>query len=519
MPNLALKPFASLRASLGSVLDLAGNTAAFVSGLAAARAQELNAREEDTYDPIDKASLMHRGLGCHAVALSLLASAVAARLGSSLIRTPGSEEAERRGEEAVTGADLLLMSALFLFRPDFEKAREGLAGNIAEVLGPRVRGGEADPYTEAIRLLRDYALRDLQTYGEPTIEGAVTASGTPVIIETHPTYRLIRPKGNRSALFVTIPHNGTDLPPEAIFLRALPARVTHSNADLWLHKVWESVPDLGGTLMIARVGRYAADLNRTGNQATGRTVRGRPVKSGGAEIAETIWPRDLFSHSLRLGLFTEREFETRISRWHEPFVRRRLLEIEAIKGERGMVFLISAHNCPSRPAQGHADYSISEFRENGRPLFNPGTTRRPIPIGDRHAGRIAEEDRTLPPAVREMVERYFRQAAVERFSEFFGDLRPGTPAFDRRAFSYDSPYGGAAENWRVMDPSREGRTPGFQLELPRELMFDEVTPAHPGGNLRPLPVIDRLREVIERFVSGVYPEIERQLKASYGIVA
>lgn len=278
--------------------------------------------------------------------------------------------------------------------------------------------------------------------------------------------------------------------------------------------------------MVAKIGRFAADLNRTRRNATGLTVMGRATPDNVKGRNEAIWPRTMSGDILRTGPMTEEAFEYRMSRWHDPYTQRRNQELAKIKERQGSVFFITAHNCPSQPALEHDDYTL--WGERKRPTVIPGFTKGGIPIGVRFQARmpdgsipehlatqIPESKMTLTPAMRKIVIEFFRREILSTFPELFEPL----PDDERplQACSPNFPYGGAGECGQ-MDPSENGRMPGFQLELIRELMFNEVSEMV-KGNLKQNQNFPKLQAMINRFITECWPQLEAMMEEIYSVAA
>lgn len=438
------------------------------------QATELGAAEARLYDPVTISRLTRLGIGLHSASTAVLLGGFGLRALEEFLAPVGSKRARRAGHEQHVAQLLLKLSFLFALHWERTELREALLAELRAALLPAAHlplvGFE---FTRFAHELAEYVTRDLELVRQPPCTRTITASnGRVLVVEDHPLYTLIRPQAGRSSLFVSIPHDGIQLPPEDLALRARSWRVAHSDSDLWLHRLWEAVPMLGGTLMVAKMGQR-----------------------------------------LRFGPMSKAASAYRMRVWHQPYVRRREEELDAIQGERGMVFIISARHCPTVPTKAHADWVIKEFRK-GRPLFIPGTTRLAVPLQERHAGRVSEAQRTLAATTLARVEAFFRRQALAHFPDLLARYPEG-PVRDRMACSVDSPYGGAGECW-TMDPSPERRRPGFQLELVRELLLHERSPSRPG-NLQPNERFRTTQGIVTEFVRDEWPQLEADLRRHYGL--
>lgn len=157
-------------------------------------------------------------------------------------------------------------------------------------------------------------------------------------------------------LIVSIPHAGTDIPPE-IEARLISPERARVDADWWVDQLYAFAEEMGATVVRTAVSRTVIDVNRDpsgaslypGQATTGlcpeTTFDGAPLYLGGqapaaAEVAE------------------------RRARWFEPYHAALEGEIERLKRSCGGVVLYDAHSIRS---------DVPRLFDGQLPNFNIGT--------------------------------------------------------------------------------------------------------------------------------------------------
>ena len=159
-----------------------------------------------------------------------------------------------------------------------------------------------------------------------------------------------------SALFVSLPHDGTALP-EDIAARMTPAAQRVPDTDWHVSQLYAFARDLGASMIVPAYSRYVVDLNRPpddeslypGQNTTGLCplvqFSGEPVYLPGEEP-------------------TPGEIARRVKRYWRPYHDELAAEIQRIKSVHGRVVLW----------EGHSIRSVVPFLFDGRlPDFNLGT--------------------------------------------------------------------------------------------------------------------------------------------------
>jgi N-formylglutamate deformylase len=158
-------------------------------------------------------------------------------------------------------------------------------------------------------------------------------------MESAPFY-IERPSGRRRPILVSVPHSGTEIPPElARGMRPELAR-TVPDTDFFVHELYGFAPELGITMIHARYSRFVIDLNR---DPAGRKL----YADGRAETA--LVPVTSFAQE-RLYQTPEdepdeAEIARRVARYYEPYHQAVADELAALQREFPMgVLLWEAHS-------------------------------------------------------------------------------------------------------------------------------------------------------------------------------
>ena len=158
-------------------------------------------------------------------------------------------------------------------------------------------------------------------------------------------------------LFVSLPHDGTELPDD-IAARLTPSARRVPDTDWHVSRLYEFARELGASMIVPRYSRYVIDLNRPpdnaslypGQNTTGLCpvlqFSGDPVYKAGAEPSNT-------------------EIAERIATFWRPYHDALRIELARIRAAFGRVVLW----------EGHSIRSVVPFLFEGRlPDFNLGTS-------------------------------------------------------------------------------------------------------------------------------------------------
>ncbi len=203
-------------------------------------------------------------------------------------------------------------------------------------------------------------------------------------------YRLERPEEQTLPVVVDVPHAGEWIPDDLRQKMEIGNQKLRRDLDLYVDRIWESVPELGATLMVSNVSRYVVDLNRAADDVSPETVEGaeRIDEEGYYQDRGVVWRTTTAKTPVMSKPLTKKEFKARIDRFYHPYHKVLEQEIKRVRSEFGYCLLIDGHSMPSMGRKGHTD---------------PGRKRAEIVPGDLDGSSC---DRT----VRWIVEEHFRDA-------------------------------------------------------------------------------------------------------------
>ncbi|MDZ7791943.1 MAG: N-formylglutamate deformylase [Xanthomonadales bacterium] len=182
-----------------------------------------------------------------------------------------------------------------------------------------------------------------------------------------------------SPLLVNVPHAGSDLPPE-IAARLTVEASALPDTDWHVHRLVDSAPRMGASLLCARQSRYVIDLNR-----------GRDDKPLYAGATTGLVPTETFDGAsvYRDEAPAEAERRGRIKRFWQPYHDKLDETLEALRRRHGFAVLFDVHSIRS---------SVPRLFDGRLPDLNLGTY----------------EERSCSPDLQEIVAE--RLAAAEGFS-------------------------------------------------------------------------------------------------------
>jgi N-formylglutamate amidohydrolase len=248
---------------------------------------------------------------------------------------------------------------------------------------------------------------------------------------------LTEPRAPEVPVIVEVPHAGLEVDAEALSTLVAPALAIGRDADLYVDELYADAPDVGATLLTARMSRYVCDLNRSEHDVDRDTVLGATGRSSPHGL---IWRSTTDNRAAIARPLPKTELERRLQTYYRPYhdqldelVRERLARY-------GFVILVSGHSMPSRGRDGHDD---------------PGRDRADVVPGTR-------QRTTAAPAVIELTER-----VAARF---------------HLGLAHDDPYRGGHTTVRYGRPA--AGIHAIQIELNRKLYMDEQTLARKPNEFR-----------------------------------
>jgi N-formylglutamate deformylase len=160
----------------------------------------------------------------------------------------------------------------------------------------------------------------------------------------------------RSALLISFPHSGTQLPDD-LRQRLRPPALDVPDTDWHVPSLYDCWRELGATVLIARYSRYVVDLNRPPD--------GAPLYPGQAETS--VCPTRSFADE---PLYQDgqapggAEVQQRLQEYWHPYHQKLLQSIDVIRSEHGHCILWDAHSIRSH---------VPLFFEGRLPDLNVGT--------------------------------------------------------------------------------------------------------------------------------------------------
>jgi N-formylglutamate deformylase len=253
------------------------------------------------------------------------------------------------------------------------------------------------------------------------------------------TFVLTPPRAPEVPVIVEVPHAGLEVDAETLATLVAPAQAIGKDADLYVDELYADAPDVGASLLVARMSRYVCDLNRSEHDVDRDTVHGA---SGRASPHGLIWRATTDNRAAIAKPLPRAELERRLQHYYRPYHAQLDLLVRERLARYGFVILVSAHSMPSRGRDGHDD---------------PGRERADVVPGTR-------QRTTAAAGVIDVTERI-----AARFQ-----LR----------VAHDEPYRGGQTTVRYGRPA--AGIHAIQIELNRKLYMDEALLAKKPNEFRVL---------------------------------
>ena len=140
-----------------------------------------------------------------------------------------------------------------------------------------------------------------------------------------------------SPLLLSVPHAGTQVP-ERILTRFQPAAVSLPDTDWYVDRLYEWAPELGVTMLVARMSRYVIDVNRPPDNT--------PLYS---TATTGLVPCQLFDGTPIYELPpSDEEVVERREQYYDPYHQALQLQLARLVGLHGFALLFDAHSILSR---------------------------------------------------------------------------------------------------------------------------------------------------------------------------
>lgn len=232
--------------------------------------------------------------------------------------------------------------------------------------------------------------------------------------------------------FISVPHAGETVPPEASWLKGLPETVLMCDVDRYVDEIYGPAADkLGIPSVIAAVHRYVVDLNRVPEDIDQNSVEGSKNPVGtfttGYHWSQTTTEAVLMREPISLELHRELTLK-----YFTPF-HKKLTQMFADFKSRGhkRVYHLDAHSMPSKGTAAHRD---------------PGSKRPEIVVSDCDGTSCDAE---------------FKDLVIKAYESVGFQV------------AYNWPYKGGRITQTYGQPQSGQHT--LQVEMNRSLYMDEIT--------------------------------------------
>lgn len=285
-------------------------------------------------------------------------------------------------------------------------------------------------------------------------------------------YSLVLPLNEPLPLVCDSPHSGSDYP--ADFHVDLPFKVLQTAEDAWVHELWQSVPQLGGTLLKANFPRTYIDLNRELDDIDpaalaepwpGKLNPTDKSAAGCGLIWTSVRGRPLYERKLWVA-----EVQQRIDQYYLPYYRALEHRMSALQEQFGVVWHLNVHSMPSDTLQ----QMVGGATGHGHTAAGTLPMLADVVLGDL-------DGRTCDPTYIGIVEDFFvaRGYSVAR----------------------NNPFKGVALLRRFGHPAKNRHS--LQIELNRALYMNEETGQKSAHFLRVQNDLADVGKVVANFVRSL----------------
>ncbi|MEZ4873836.1 MAG: N-formylglutamate amidohydrolase [Bdellovibrionales bacterium] len=216
--------------------------------------------------------------------------------------------------------------------------------------------------------------------------------------------------------FMSFPHSGEQVPPEASWLNGLNEVVLMRDVDRYVDRLYEPVVQkLGFPIVKSPWHRYAVDLNRYPEDVDPSTIKDYPQVERAQHFASGIhWRETTQMEVLMREPMTLETHQQLIEKYYWPFHNGIKQQIEQFKMQGAKnVFHIDAHSMPSRGTEKHPD---------------PGQDRAEVVVSDVKGTSCSERFKDLVISAYESVGfqvAYNWPYIGGRITEIYGDPAQG----------------------------------------------------------------------------------------------
>lgn len=174
--------------------------------------------------------------------------------------------------------------------------------------------------------------------------------------------------------FVTIPHSGEQVPPEAYWLRGLSETHLMRDVDRYVDALYlETLNQLNIPYIATHCHRYVIDQNRLPTDYDTQSVQEAPHPRG-THTKGLHWCQTTLGEPLITQPMSVQEHQILVDKYYTPFHRQIRSQFEALSGKT--IYHLDAHSMPSRGTPAHND---------------PGEDRADIVVSDFHGKSCSRE--------------------------------------------------------------------------------------------------------------------------------
>jgi N-formylglutamate deformylase len=246
------------------------------------------------------------------------------------------------------------------------------------------------------------------------------------------SFQLTLPLNDPAPVLVEVPHAGTIVPDSVADELVAPMDALLRDADIFVDELYANTPQLGASLLCARLSRYVVDLNRAEDDFDSATVSERdPTTALGAQPRGVVWRATTDGRPLLSKPLSLTALRARLASYYTPYHTALRTQLDALRTQYGYAILLAGHSMPSRGRSLHVD---------------TGSRRADVVPGTR--GRTTADARVI-----DLVDAHFRAAGL--------------------TVRHDDPYKGGFSTTHYGRPDQQ--THAIQIELNRALYVDETT--------------------------------------------
>lgn len=149
-----------------------------------------------------------------------------------------------------------------------------------------------------------------------------------------------------------VPHAGLGIDAQTAASLASPVRALGVDADLYVDELYQDAPDVGATLLVARLSRYVCDLNRGEEDVDPLAASGGTAHSAPHGL---IWRSTTEGHRALVHPLSRPELKRRIEQYYRPYHACLQQLLDEKRKRFGFAILVAGHSMPSRGRYGHVD--------------------------------------------------------------------------------------------------------------------------------------------------------------------